>query len=76
MNRGIFPRRFIHSFALSGPSWENTPSVFNPFTVSFAAFFLVNISRRGIIDYRGDIHELHEIHVQIMFIHGAWLADP
>ena len=33
-------------------------------------FILVNISR-GIIDYRGDIHEIHEIHVQIMFIHGA-----
>ena len=45
---------FLHSFTFSGPSWENTPSVFNPFTVSFAAFFLVNISR-GIIDYRAEI---------------------
>ena len=42
------------------------------FTISFAAFSLVNISRRaGIIDYRGDIHE---IHVQTMLIHGAWLV--
>ena len=32
MNRGTLPL-FIHALTLSGPSWENTPSVFSKFTL-------------------------------------------
>jgi hypothetical protein len=73
MNRGIFSR--LHSFIRAFRSFVGKHAQ----CVQSIHVFIRGVFPRKYFSWNnrlscGDIHELHEIHVQIMFIHGAWLA--